>query len=297
MFVSETLKTHLETSATIRLQSLVLAEWNMNMPDNIQKVGNYRYRPTAVTDPLDPKFNSIDFKYKTVPVSFDPLDQGNYYTGATDADVVIDGGFTNNGTPQQFTLQKDKMKMIYSLEDCTKPFRPRSGINKPLYFSGRYISNSGADMAERPRYYMPSRYDEFRYWTSYRTEDNFERGIANNISNGLNYIDDAVPFVVYKNQVPANRLVVKMQTNVGSINLGPFATSTGPISDPLFGDANKTTPSRWKVQYLNNNNWIDAYSFNETDTRGSGLPIIGPDGYVELEYGLVIPEQYRNIFI
>lgn len=286
MFVSETLKTHLETSATIRLQSLVLAEWNMNMPDNLQKVGNYRYRPIDVTS-----------QYFTLPISFDPLDEGNYYTGATDADVVIDGGFTNSNVPQQFTLQKDKMKMIYSLEDCTKPFRPRSGINKPLYFSGRYIANSGADMAERPRYYMPSRYDEFRYWTSYRTEDNFERGIANNISNGLNYIDDAVPFVVYKNQVPANRLVVKMQTNVGSVDLGPFATSTGPIDDPLFGDTNKTTPSRWKVQYLSDNNWVDAYSFNETDTRGSGLPIIGPDGYVELEYGLVIPEQYRNIFI
>ena len=286
MFVSEALKTHLETSATIRLQSLVLAEWNMNMPDNLQKVGNYRYRPTTQ-----------DSQYFTLPVSFDLLDTGNYYTGATDADVVIDGGFTNNNTPQQFTLQKDKMKMIYSLEDCTKPFRPRSGINKPLYFSGRYIANSGASMAERPRYYMPSRYDEFRYWTSYRTEDNFERGIANNISNGLNYIEDAVPFVVYKNSVPANRLVVKMQTNVGTVDLGPFATSTGPIDDPLFGDANKTNPSRWRVQYLNNNNWVDAYSFLETDTRADGSAIVGPDGYVELEYGLVIPEQYRDIFI
>jgi hypothetical protein len=144
---------------------------------------------------------------------------------------------------------------------------------------------------------MPSRYDEFRYWTSYRTEDNFERGIANNISNGLNYIEDAVPFVVYKNSVPANRLVVKMQTNVGTVDLGPFATSTGPIDDPLFGDANKTSPSRWRVQYLNNNNWVDAYSFLETDTRADGSAIVGPDGYVELEYGLVIPEQYRDIFI
>jgi hypothetical protein len=286
MFVSEALKTYLETSATIRLQSLVLAEWNMNMPDNLQKVGNYRYRPTTQGS-----------QYFTLPVSFDPLDEGNYYTGATDADVVIDGGFTNDNTPQQFTLQKDKMKMIYSLEDCTKPFRPRSGINKPLYFSGRYIANSGASMAERPRYYMPSRYDEFRYWTSYRTEDNFERGIANNILNGLNYIEDAVPFVVYKNSVPANRLVVKMQTNVGTVDLGPFATSTGPIDDPLFGDANKTIPSRWRVQYLNNNNWVDAYSFLETDTRADGSAIVGPDGYVELEYGLVIPEQYKNIFI
>ena len=35
MFISEALKTHLETSATINTESLVLTEWNMNMPDNI----------------------------------------------------------------------------------------------------------------------------------------------------------------------------------------------------------------------------------------------------------------------
>ena len=258
----------------------------MNMPDNIQKLGNYRYRPTTEDSP-----------YFTLPVSFDLLDIGNYYTGATDADIVVDGGFTNNNIPQQFTLQKDKMKMLYSLEDCTKPFRPRSGINKPLYFANRYLPNSGASIAERPRYYMPSRYDEFRYWTSYRTEDNFERGIAKNILNDLNYIDDAVPFVVYKNPVPANRIIVKMQTSVGTVDLGPFTTSTGSIDDPLFGDPNKTTPSRWRVQYLSDNNWVDAYSFLETDTRSDGSAIIGPDGYVELEYGLVIPEQYRDIFV
>ena len=119
MFVSEALKTHLETSATVTLESLVLAEWNMNMPDNIFKVGNYRYRPQTT--------GSI---YSTLPSTFDQLDEGNYYTGATDADVVIDGGFEDDNTPKQFTLTKDKMKMIYSLEDCLKPFRPRSGINK-----------------------------------------------------------------------------------------------------------------------------------------------------------------------
>jgi len=288
VFVSEALKTHLETSATINLQSLVLAEWNMNMPDNIFKVGNYRYRPTTT--------GSI---YRTLPSTFDQLDDGNYYTGATDADVVIDGGFDNTGTPQQFTLTKDKMKMIYSLEDCLKPFRPRSGINKALYVSGRYLANSGANLAERPRYYMPSRYDQFRYWTSYRTEEGAEYGIAKNVSNGLYFIDDAVPFVVYKEPVPVNRVVVKMQTNVGSVDLGPFATSIGSTNDPLFGDANKTTPARWKIQYLDGTNWTDLYVINEFDTRDNetNSSIISSDGYVELEYGLIIPDAYKDIFI
>jgi hypothetical protein len=286
MFVNEALKTHLQTSATVRLQSLILAEWNMNMPDNFYKLGNYRYRPADNTS-----------QYFTLPNDFDQLDSGNYFTGATDADVVIDGGFTDSDTPQLFKSIKDKMKMIYSLEDCLKPFRPRSGINKPLYFNNRFLANSGASMAQRPRYYMPSRYDEFKYWTSYRTENNVERGIAKNISNGLYYIDDVVPFVVYKENVPANRIVIKVQTNVGDVDLGPFATATASVADPLFGPLNKTTPSRWKVQYLQENSWVDAYSFRETDTRISGEPIINTDGYLELEYGLVIPEEYKSSFI
>ena len=285
MFVNTALKTHLETSATIQLKSLVIGEWNMNMPDNIFYLGNYRYRPTTPGS-----------QFYTLPVIFDQLDSGNYYKGATDADVVVDGGFDNSGTPQQFILQKQKMKMLYSLEDCIKPFRPRSGVNKPLYFSGSYMPNSGSAIAQRPRWYMPSRYDQFRYWTSYRTENNVEYGIAKNISNSLYYIDDAVPFVVYKNQVPANRIVVKMQTGVGTVNLGPFTTPTGSISDPLYGESNKRTPARWRVQYLNGNNWVDAYTFTENDTRANGSPIIAPDGYVELQYGLIIPDKYKDIY-
>ena len=69
MFVSEALKTHLEQSATINLQSLVLAEWNMNVPGNIFAAGNYRYRPTTV--------GSI---YNTIPNTFDSLDIGDYYS-------------------------------------------------------------------------------------------------------------------------------------------------------------------------------------------------------------------------
>ena len=286
MFVSEALKTHFETSATIQSESLVIAEWNMNMPDNIFKTGNYRYRP-----------NDSNVQYRNLPIAFDPLDAGNYYTGATNADVIIDGGYNDDDIPQLFTSSKDKMKMLYSLEDCLKPFRPRSGINKPLYFANRYLANSGIDIAKRPRYYMPSKDDQFKYWTSYRTEENIERGIASTIINDIYYIDDAVPFVVYKEQVPANRIVVKMQTNIGEVDLGPFTDATSTFTDPLYGDINKTTPSRWKIQYLNNNSWVDLYSFNENSLRSDGTAIIGSDGYVELQYGLIIPDEYKEIFI
>ena len=287
MFESTELKNHFETSATIQTQSLVLAEWNMNMPDNVFTLGNYRYRPQEQSS-----------QFLTLPNTFDSADAGNYYTGATDADVVINGGLQDNNTPQLFTSIKEKNKLLYSLEDCIKPFRPRSGINKAVAFKGKYLSNSGSNFARRPRYYMPSRYDQFKYWTSFRTEDGIERGIAKTIVNNNYYIDDAVPFVVYKNNVPANRIIVKMQTNVGDVDLGDFTDISKSFSDPFFGDANKTTPSRWKIQYLNGNNWVDAYSFNENDLRENGSAIISHDGYIELQYGVTnIPDNFKQSFI
>lgn len=286
MFVDETLKNHLETSGTVSLESLVLAEWNMNMPDNIFKIGNYRYRPNEIGD-----------IYSNIPQSFDKFDTGNYYTNALESDVVIDGGYTNTDVPQIFLTNKEKNKLFYSLESCLGQFRPRSGINKPMYFSGRYLSNSGTNISERPRYYMPSRDDEFKYWTSYRTESGNEYGISNKIFNSEFFIYDTAPFVVYKEKIPANRIVIKMQTNVGSVNLGPFQTSFNSLLDPFYGEANATIPKKWKIQCLQNNVWIDAYSFDGNSRRFDGSPIINSDGYLELEYGLVIPENLKNSFI
>jgi len=394
MFISDTLKSHLETSATVQLQSLVLAEWNMNMPDNIFLLGNYRYRKFGSNPKytqLPNTFDQFDIGYKTITTtsggtttliknsekenvfsgatthavpytiilpnpatleigivytlhnrsvqqitvrSFDlsqslsmpsnksmqfilksvsgtnfsswnysfigyeeTIGTSGYYTKADESDVVVEGGLSSDNIPQAFKSSKEKIKTLYSLEDCIQPFRPRSGINKSLYFSGSYIPNSGQNIARRPRRYMPSRYDQFKYWTSYRTENNNEYGIAKNRLNGLFYIDDAVPFVVYKDAVPANRLVIKMQTGIGDIDLGPFTTATGNIPDPLFGEQNKTTPASWKIQYLYENNWVDAYNINQNQTRDDGTPIIKSDGYVELQYGLIVPEQYRSIFI
>jgi hypothetical protein len=287
MFESTDLKNHFETSATIQTESLVLAEWNMNMPDNIFKLGNYRYRSQEENS-----------QFLTLPNTFDSADAGLFYTGATDADVVIDGGFENNGTPQTFTSIKEKNKLLYSLEDCIKPFRPRSGINKAVAFKGKFLSNSGSDLARRPRYYMASRYDQFKYFTSFRTEEGIERGIAKTIVNGNYYIDDAVPFVVYKENVPANRIIVKMQTNVGDIDLGDFTDISRTFADPFFGNANKTTPTRWRVQHLEGDNWVDSYVFTENDTRDDGSPIITHDGYVELQYRLKnIPDNFKDSFV
>lgn len=288
LFQSDELKKHLEESSTVRTQSAVIAEWNMNIPKNIFAIGNYRYRPLSGTDSI----------YSTLINTFDPNDAGNFYTGATDADVVIDGGYDEQNIPVQFKSVKEKTGLLYSLEDCFKRFRPRSGINKAVYFpKNSYIHHSNMNMFRRPRYYMADKNDTFKYWSSFRVESGIERGIANRPINGQHYIDDAAPFVIYKDQIPTNRIVVKMQTNVGDIDLGPFNTASGSFPDALYGDVNKTTPVKWRIQYLQNNNWVDAISFNNSSTRRDGTPVIKSDGYVEIAYGLIVPDRFRDIFI
>ena len=323
MFQSEELDNHLKTSDTIQVESAVYAEWNMNQPDNVEKLGNYRYRPTHTSS-----------QYFLIPMSYDPLDIGNYYTGATDSDIAIESGFDDEDQPTLFISPKEKMKLLYSLEDCIKPHRPRSGVNKPLYLgtygapysSSQYITNPSpidkvtqaqvvnqSYIVNRPRYYMSHKEDLFKYWTSYRseyglptprpeqpdstTERQVERGISFSQGDRF-YIEDSAPFVVYENQVPTNKIVVKMQTNVGEVDLGDVRYGNESIPDPLYGDANKSTPVIWRIEKLSDDNsWETIVQFEEASVRSDGSPIIGPDGYVEVSYGLQIPEQYQSIFI
>lgn len=288
MFQGTELKSHFENSTTIRSKALVVAEWNMNLSDNILQLGNYRYRSQG---------NDI---YKSVASNFQA--SSNPFTlGATDADVTVESGFaydetTETDIPQLFTDKKKNVKLTYSLEDCIKPFRPRSGINKAAFFKGRYLSVGGSNIAQRPRYYVPSRNDYFKYWTSYRTEQNIEYGISKPSATNVYYIDDACPYVVYKNLVPANRIVVKMQTHSSDLNLGPYTYNNTTIQDPFYN--NKKIPVRWRIEYLQANNvWTTAISFNESSTRKDGSAVIPTDGNVEVSYGLQVPEQYVNSFV
>ena len=285
MFQNDNIRGVFEGSESVNIKGLVLAEWNFNNSENLFKIGNYRHRPLESSS-----------KYKNIINFYDPNDSGNFYTDATNADIVIDGGYDDSDEPQLFTSIKEKEGQLFSLEDCFNKFRPRSGINKLQYFNNKYFHNSNSYLANRPRYYMSDKRDYFKYWSSYRTEDNIERGIAKNISNNKNYIDDVSPFVVYKNSIPVNRIVIKMQTNVGEIDLGPFSTISESINDPFYGDVNQTTPNTWKVQILNNNIWTDIINFDETSTRSDGSNIIKSDGHVELKYGIVTPLKYIDTF-
>jgi hypothetical protein len=400
MFENDALENELKYSHTIENNQAVWIEWNLNQSYNIEKVGNYRYRP-GTTD----VFYSV---IRNIYEPTDPVDLENnfkgYYTGATDSDIIINAGFDDSNDPAFYVAPKKKINLLYSLDDCFKQNRPRSGINKLLYLgipptvinqngvgtsrgqyidslntfrqiknatisgassfeneityvaqhnflAGDYVKVSGinpsvynfsdirkiievtsntftvagsasvpyqsggiaqvgylatSNVARRPRYYMSSRYDDFKYWTSYRTEvDNGitnEFGIAQNINTGTTpasyYIYDAAPFVIYKEKLATNRVTIKMQTNVGEINNGPYRIGANTnILDPLYGFENQTTPKRWAVQKLNaNNQWVEIISFTESSVRNDGTPIIKSDGHVELEYGLLIPELYKDTF-
>ena len=296
MWQSEELLNHIETSSSIKSRPFVTSEWNLNISSNIAKIGNYRYRPYERLS-LSIAEQS---QYSSIQNGFDVSDEGLFYTDATDSDVVVDGGYTDSSqdTPAIFKSKRNKENLLYSLEDCFSRFRPRSGVNKLRYLEtdSQYIGNTGSYVARRPRFYMSHKDDKFKYWTSYRFDNGTERGIANHLVNGNYYIDDAAPFIVYKDRIPVNRIVVKMQTGVGDIDLGPFSNNAGSFDDPFFGQQNMSRPVRWSIQYLENNNWLTAMSFDENSIRSNDFPIIGPDGYVEIYYGLKIPIAYSSYF-
>ena len=288
MFKDVNLENYIQSNNSISLESFITAEWNLNDFDKISNYGNYRYRP-----------NGSNAQFLTIPNSYDSTDAGDYYADALESSTVSSYAVDNDELPTIFTQVEKDRELYYSLKDCFKPFRPRSGINKPLWFNNKYID--GIRSGIRPRYYMVSRQDKFKYWNSYRKELGVERGISSRVETqeGIGYsIEDAAPFVVYNEELPTNRIVVKMQTNLAGGDPITIRTQDGrQITDPLTDRNSSSIPKRWKVQYLDtNDNWNDAALFNEDSTRLDGSPIVDWDGYLELYYGIKIPEEYRDSF-
>lgn len=292
------LEEYVKVNNTLQIESFIVAEWNMNDFENIKNYGTYRYRPTG----------AASGQYFNLPLSYDPLDLGDYYTDAETSVYTFSDFVSDDDEPVLFESIDVDRELYFSLESCFNLFRPRSGINKLLYFDNKYIDNVRS--ARRPRYYLSSRYDNFKYWNSYRrqvdssTSAISEYGIStssnpNGFSNSIGYmIEDTCPFVVYEKPIPANRIVIKIQTNLAETSLGNIRMPNGLIvEDPLGARQNSSIPQRFKVQYLDlNDNWVTATSFNENSVRTDGSPIISWDGYLELYYGIVVPDKYRNSF-
>ena len=276
--VYDELKNHLISSPTVKVNTLVLAEWNLNSADNLSVIGNYRYRP-GIASPTEANFGVIQDNWAVETAS----SVTKYYYGATDVDVVIDAGIGDDDVPSVLATKDEKVKMLFSLEDCFGKNRPRSGINKLMNFTGRKINFINQNMALRPRYYAAGKNDKFKYWCSFRQENVsgnlVDRGVSKSDS-GDYYIDDTAPFVVYTEKIPANRVVVKMQTHVGSVE-----SYTG---DPFYGSSNKMVPKDWKIQKLNLDDTWETIADSLTDST------VDVDGYVEIEYGSDIPQSLTS---
>ncbi len=304
MYQNTNLKNYLEQSSSVNLQSLIIAEWNMNFSDNINELGNYRYRPN-ILDATETNFGVVKSTWAKETSASSP----KYYYGATDSQTVLNTGINLTTAEPTIVATVDQTeKMLYSLTDVVSKFRPRSGINKVRYFGDNFLNYSNPQIHQQPRFYLSSKDDKFKYWNSYRVEasgtTSIERGIGlTETGDGDYFADDIAPFVVYTDPVPANRIVVKMQTGVGDVDNGPYKKSNNEsYEDPFYEDpantgnlVNQKTPARWRVQYLNTSGtWTTAKTFTLNEQRANGKRIIGSDGYVELAYGITnAPATFR----
>lgn len=266
MFKAPALKKHLEASHTIRSLPRVTGEINLNDLGRIARIGNYRCDPVMGQQPSmtyfeeDPQTINATISYDTkVLESGDAEDVGSRVLHTADA----------------------TMGKLFPLQDVFSHHRPRSGINKLLYLGG-YIDDRPS--ANRPRYYVASRRDPFKYWTSFRNENGEARGLSREDLS----ISDTAPFVVYNETLLANRIVVKMQTQVGTERIDNFLDTKGNnLPDPFFGTSNSKTPRSFRVQILRDGLWQTAYTFTGD---------VPADGYVELGYGLVLDPSYADSF-
>lgn len=304
MYQNANLKDYIEQSSSVNMQSIILAEWNMNFSDNIAELGNYRYRPTILS-PTEANFGVV----KSTWAKETSASTTKYYYGATDSETILNTGINlTTAEPTIVASVNQTEKMLYSLTDVVSRFRPRSGINKIRYFGDNYLNYANSKMHEQPRFYLSSKDDRFKYWNSYRVESSGTTGIERGIGltatgNGDYFADDIAPFVVYNEAIPANRIVVKMQTGVGDVDNGPYKKSNNEVyNDPFYEDpantgnlVNQKTPAIWKIQYLNTSGtWTTAKSFTLNELRANGKRIIGSDGYVELSYGITnAPATFR----
>ena len=296
MYSNTALTNHLQESAAVETKSKVLAEWNLNIFENIEAIGNYKNRPIASNTA-----NTLPDTW-VMETSSTPAANRTWY-GFTDYDTVIDGGYTDEGaTPVTFQSSNERQKSLLSLEDCFKRFRPRSGINKlRARDNGRYILPVySSSIFARPRYYPAGRNDNFKYWSSYRTVGTDWFGLSKTGDPYL--IQDAAPFVVYKNQIPTNKVVIKLQTNVSDIDSGSLINPASPANkDPFFIGSTpnyKSTPLQWKIQKLDSDdNWVDLVEEITTDQFTSNA---SSNGYFELSYGLTNSEiltTYKDKFL
>ena len=267
MFKAPALQKHLETAHTVRSLPKVIGEINLNDLGRIERIGNYICDPAKGVQPSS-FYSESDVQTIDSTVSYETN--------------VLQSGDAEDVGERVLHKVDSQLPKLYPIQDVFAHHRPRSGINKLMFMDGQFIDDKLS--ALRPRYYVSSRRDPFKYWTSYRTKGLDLAGlpIAHGVSRSDGNIDDTAPFVVYNETLSANRIVIKMQTHVGTERLDPSI-----VVDPFYGASNSKTPKSFKVQVLRDEMWETVYTFNGN---------VPADGYVELGYGLMLDSSYADNF-
>jgi hypothetical protein len=234
MLGSATLKSSFAKDPSVDASYFVLSEININQYATIAKYGVY-------TDTVTTTYQDVT-KFRTdVPKIF--------YNGGS-------------VTLEEEDTQRSK---LYSLKDCFKPRRPRSGFAHLMYYSDLPsfpIRFSKTDIEKGYVRYYPSREDaRFKYWSSATSETNTTTAITKGISSrtaasGAYPITEANPFVVYDKGYWCNKIVIKLQ------NL-------------------EAVPKTWRVQYLAENNSWTTIATNPTITSYAGGATV-PNNTLEL---------------
>lgn len=266
MFNDADLIEHLDNESSISVEAGCFLEINQNDPTNIDTIGCFKWGTS-------------------IPASFNrwPADSSLYIRESSLTSDMLLGTVEDDTIYFGGNIPKNK---YFNLADCLTEFRPRSGIMKAVqpFTSGQAYVDDFLTV-RRPRYYIPTVNDQFKYWTSWNTAiSSVENRVGLSDANGL--IRNAAPFVVYTEAVATNMITVKMQTSNGERRRIPFRD----VPDPLADITKSTFPRRWSIEYLNlQGTWTTAMHFGNYDPS-----ILGTDGTIDIVY--MIDNPYPTIF-
>lgn len=269
MFNDQDLIDHVDKEQVLKQESIVFIELNQNDPTNVDTLGVFRFGEFKDETP---------FK-RWLPLEAEYYREEPFITSYMQKDVLEE---------EIVYFGKRPKSHYFNLADCFTEFRPRSGILKavvPATKSQVFIDSFRS--VNRPRYYVPSIKDEFKYWSSWEKHESTGKdiGLSDSITGDIN---NAAPFIIYKEARPANKVTVKIQTGIGlaSKTLKPGQT------DPLTDLTRSSIPEKWKIQYLDPaGTWRDIHVF-ETYEKSTLPP---ETGTIDFAYVVKNPVPTENL--
>ena len=99
------LEDHIKVSNSLQIESYIIGEWNMNDFENIKNYGTYRYRPTSSASSI----------YYNLPLNYDRLDSGNFYTNSDESVYTFSNFVTGDLDPILFESADVDRKLYHQV--------------------------------------------------------------------------------------------------------------------------------------------------------------------------------------